>query len=417
MAYARTCPGPASELTALIGTLVDVVGALGAGHAFERNWGRWGAFLSLCASFGGELKRRSAPPIALWRWWPWTWLPAGMRADQACADATNLSAKRSQLEFAWRCAESEPQYSASSVPALALVSEAVGAGPVALAAGLPTMLLRSFERATEADMDAAVSFRKPLPDWSPALQAVNSIVSTAPHLALGALREMLSPEMTARLAQLTTVLDKVSYVQHLAQLVVSQAVGVAGANLAALQRGRSVAFLLPTAPVAAVSSDEVRPWTEESASAVTAEAAATEVLALGLATVRLAPLCGWSAGAAALILPVVPESENSDVGVHVLVPSAAAAAALAEFSGLRSLPSVAGLPSDVVVAAVDSADVLRRAVLSQSSRHPGYSVVAGQWVSLLPPQLRAAAARSVLLGRPVMQTRLRRSETKVSLAR
>ena len=417
-AYAQSTPGPASELTALIFTIVDVVGAVGSSHHFERNWGRWSAFVGLCMGLGSASQRRLAPPVSFWRWWPWTWLPAGMRLDSetsppgAGEDGGDARvAKFELLECAWRCAlphaggPAEPWFPATIGPLISPLSEVVGTGPLALAAGLPAALLRSFERATDADYDAAFSPRRPLPDWTPVLLTVNALASSAPHLSLGTVREMLAPELTTRLAQITAH-DKSGNLQCLVTLAASRAMGAAGAALAALQHGRAAAVLLPGAPVAAACDGRVQPWAAAAAAAHAEGSAAPPAGALGVASVQIVPLCGWAFGTAPPVTPAVPELPDG-MRALVFVPTAAADAAIARCAALRGLPRILGLPTDVVAAAIDVPSVLSRAGLAKvATRVTGYASAASCWVAHLPPQLRAAAARVALLGQPTLQTRL-----------
>lgn len=417
-AYAQSTPGPASELTALIFTIVDVVGAVGSSHHFERNWGRWSAFVGLCMGLGSTAQRRLAPPISFWRWWPWTWLPSGMRLDPQTSlpgagdDGGDTGvAKFELLECAWRCAlphaggPVEPRFPAAIGPLISPLSEVVGTGPLALAAGLPAALLRSFERATDADYEATYSQRRPLPDWTSVLQTVNALAASAPHLSLGTVREMLSPELTSRLAQINAH-DKGGNLQCLVTLAASRALGTAGAALAALQHGRAVALLLPEAPVAAACDGRVQPWAAAAAAARAEGSAAPSAGALGLATVQLMPLCGWAFGTAPPLTPAVLELPDG-MRAHVFVPTAAADAAIACCAILRGLPRIPGLPTDVVAAAIDVPSLLSRAGSGKVAvRYSGYATAASCWVANLPPQLRAAAARIALLDRPTLQTRL-----------
>jgi len=122
------------------------------------------------------------------------------------------------------------------------------------------------------------------------------------------MREMLSPSCFT-LARSSTLYNPRNYATSLAALAVHHALGALGNGLASLQHGRAGAVLLPSAPLADSGAHES---SVDSRATLTSVAGSTMSTALGLATIHVLPLCGWSVGSAPPLRPALPQSEFID---------------------------------------------------------------------------------------------------------
>lgn len=364
-AHVLSAPGPASELTAFLAALASLAASAALGAHTPQPWlRRRAALLSLCEALCAPA--RSAPLSALWRWWPYTWLPARLRA-----------APREMLALAWGCgdagaaAASSPSVDGSPAAALlfALADaglEPLGVGPIAQGAGLGMSLLQT--HAARARRDDALN--EPAGLGQAHLRAAAATASPAPHLFPGLMREVA--------AALVASPDALRGAGAVVDAVLG---GAYAAGLRDLRCGRSVGLLSPAADGSDADGS--------------------------LCGVAVVALCSWSTGEA----PHPPARGPGAPRSLLLVPSPATEAALSlEAVGpLRAdcdLARVRSVPSDAVVASTASSWLPAAIIDGSAGAGDGTGARAlATALGRLPRDLREAAARAALLSHPVVRVR------------
>ena len=359
MDHALVSPGPASELTAFLVALAGVVRESGRREAPVLARMR---LLALARSVSSAQNACVAPLSTLWRWWPYTWLPAAMRASP-----------RERLELAWRCPgapaarsvdfdipPAAPGAPASSPPSLFALAksrqELLGAAPVALGVGLVEAILssvRTSDNLGQAPLDAA-----------------GAVASAAPHLFLGIMGEAA--------VALSASADALHGGSALAEAALA---GALSSSLRDQVCGRAVAVLSRCGGADAGSGASLRrvdmlslcSWLPGDVGGAAAAATADLEAALGVAAMVEAARADPAAAPAPASAPVVCEW----VSFSRAVPADAVAA----------VPASSWIPQAISRGAMPSAAGVRT-LLTMLSR--------------LPPALASAVARAALLGGPVV---------------
>jgi len=440
--FVRASPGPLTEVAAFVYTLTDVVSTgmpseVGV-DKFPAAWKQLATLAGAVAGASGE-----AAPGALWRWYAatpfgergrtamaaaWTDATAPLPRPVAVLQAPPTAAALMDAPPGAYAGWPTPPWGVAPAANRAML-EAVGAGPLAVAAGLPIAAARTFLRGVDsADAARAVYYTRKTEWerlWAVAREAVGTGVGL--HNAAGCLAELTAPDVADRMAATGPVLTARArgYDQFGTQLRDMLPVYMREA-VAATQRdlllGRALLFVVPLPVLPAPASGGggasggaggggAAAAAAAAASSSPAAAAVPHAVLAQLACVRLDGV----ACDARIVVPTLAALAASDATAygglspaptHVVVPNAAVAAVVDALPELAGVPRLhAPLPADGV-AFHSLRTWLPSAVLTRAGTYPTYLDALTGWAHTAPPELQPALVRACLLAAPVVEAAL-----------